>query len=132
MARARRARDKDWEKKLMWALGLTAVAGGSYLGYQWYKDYEAEQAIKEHGEYITSAGINLQQVAIEINDAFYNYAYGTMEDEESAMDSLLTLQKGDVPSVALLYNALNGKNLYNDFREYLSNDQYNSVKHLLQ
>lgn len=128
----RRARDKDWEKKLKWGIGLLGVGAGVYFGHQAYQNWKAEKEIKEHGSHITPGGVNLQQVATEINDAFYNYAYGTMEDEEAAIDSLLTVPQESIKVVALLYNGINGKNLYSDFRQYLDNDQYARIKHLMQ
>lgn len=128
-ARARKARDPDWEKKLKWFLGITAVGIAGYGGYQYYQGWKAEKDIKEHEQYVVE-GVNLQQVAIEINDAFYGYFYG--EDEQGAIDSIKSVPIDSIQQVAVLYNGINGQNMYTDFRKYLNNDQYNSIKYLMQ
>jgi len=125
----KRARDPDWERKLAWGLGIVVTGTGIYLGRQAYLGWKAKQEIIEHEEFVVE-GANLQQIATEINDAFYGYFYG--EDEKAAMDSLKSAPPGTIQQVAVLYNGINGQNLYTDFRKYLSNDQYNQIKHLLQ
>lgn len=131
MARAKRARDPDWERKAWYILGATALGLGAWKGKGWYDKWKAKRDIKQHQQHVV-AGVNLDQVAIEIYDAFYNYAYGTMEDEEAAISSLITVPIDSVQAVAVIYNQKYGKNLYTDFRKYLNNDQYNSIKYLMQ
>lgn len=129
---ARRLTDKEIKTRFAMVVGSILAGVGIWQGNKAYQKWKAAKELEQHEKFILDSGVNLYQVAIEINDAFFNYMYGTQEDEQAAMDSLLTVPKEHVKTVALLYNKNNGRNLYNDFREYLSNDDYNKVKHLLQ
>jgi len=128
----RRLTDEELKTRVAIVLGLTTIGIVAWKGKGWYDKWKAARDVRRHEQYSIEGGVNLDQVSTEIYDAFFNYAYGTMEDEEAAIQSLLTVPLEKVKTVALLYNSKYGKNLYSDFRHYLSNDDYNRIKHLMQ
>lgn len=131
MAKGRRLTQKEFESRAKIIGGSIIAVGGILLGRSIYLNWKAKQETVQHDKYITDSGINLTQVAIEIYDAFYNYGWGMVEDETQAINSLLKVPKKDINRLALIYNKKYNKNLYEDFRNYLSTNEYNKVEYLL-
>lgn len=76
--------------------------------------------------------VNLADVADGIYDAFYNNDwFGITEDEETAVNELKKVPKLYIKQLADVYRELHNKNLYNDFRRFLSADYYKTVSTLL-
>lgn len=77
--------------------------------------------------------VNLNANALGIYDAFYNYMFGMQEDEETAMELLLQTPTHRVKEMALIYATIQGKgkNMYSDFRKYLTATEYKKVSHKL-
>jgi len=131
MAKGRKLTQKEFEGRAK-VIGIsTGVVVLSLIGRKVYKNWKAKQDTGKHDKYITETGVNLTQVAIEIYDAFFNYSYGMVEDEEQAIKSILKVPKKNIQQLALIYNKRFDKDLYNDFREYLSTSEYARVEHLL-
>ena len=80
--------------------------------------------------------INLNVVAYNIYDAFYNrgFGWGWTEDEEYAISELKKVPKKLIPQLAQEYVTIGKKagNLYEDFRKFLRDDQYEQVSNLLR
>lgn len=95
-----------------------------------FKKIKAKNEVKQHGSEVGIVVINLQEVADEIYIAFHEYMFGTLEDEQRAINALIGAGAVNVAAVAVLY-AAKGENLYTDFQKYLSADQYLTVKKLL-
>jgi len=119
----------DTQKTL---LTITAVVGGSiivYHGSKAIKKHRQAKRQRQRDKYDLETGvgtINLQQKAIEIHDAFFGYI--VYEDEAAAIRALLQVPKSEVKNLAFIYNKDYGRNLYEDFRKYLTDAQYSEVE----
>lgn len=122
----------EWERRAKIIGGVVGAGALALIGRRIYKDYQDKKATGQHDKYITETGVNLTQTSINIHDAFYNYAFGMYEDEQQAIDALKRVPKKDIHQLALIYNKTYDKNLYEDFRQYLSNEQYSEVASLLE
>ena len=76
--------------------------------------------------------INTKEIARNCYHAIYGGFLRLFEDEEAFIKSLLQCPKDFIPDVAVEYAKIDGKgkNLYEDAREYLSDKQYNEIRHL--
>ena len=115
-------------KKLQYA-GIVVGAGGTaLLGRHLYNEWKRRRDLDQKN----CQGVNITQVAVEVYDAFYNQdQLGYFEDEEAAIAALRKVPKQCINSLALVYNNMYDHNLRQDFREYLSNDEYSQVAGLL-
>ena len=127
----RRLTEKEWQNRVKWGVGTVLVVGGSLLGYNWYKNREALREIREREDYQIN-GANLDQVAIEVYDAFFKQdIFGATECEQCAIDAIKKVPKSYINQVALLYNKKYDRNLYEDFRNFLNQEEYAQVDSLL-
>lgn len=124
------ARDKKMraDKKTKWMAGIIATGGAVYSGRVLYNHIKRKNDLEQ--KYCGS--LNISQVATEIYDALWNNDWlGVTEDEEAAIDAILQVPKSCIPSLAMVYNKMYDKNLREDMKFYLSNEQYEEIKHLL-
>lgn len=134
MAKSRRLTQKEFESRAKIIGIAVGTIGLSFLSYKLYQNYQKKKFTIQHDKQVTSTGVNLSQVAISIHDAFYHYelfGYTMSEDEEEAIRQLQKVPKSDIKQLALIYNRMYDKNLYEDFRAFLSNSQYMRVENLL-
>lgn len=135
---ARRRRQSTWWKDTPPAgkvLIIGSILGGVGFGIYAIKKNadkrEALKRLKDHDKLICS-GVNLTSKAYNIYDALWQYMYGTQEDETTAVNELLSVPKSCVPELARVYMDNHGKNLYEDFTQYVEGDDYEKVRHLLE
>jgi len=127
----RRLTEKEWENRVKWIGGSLLVVGASYAGYSIWKANKDKREIRDREKYQIN-GHNLDQAAIEVYDAFFNQdIFGATECEQCAIDAIIDIPKQYINQVALLYNKKYSKNLYEDFRKYLNQQEYAQVDHLL-
>lgn len=88
------------------------------------------QLLKHEGSNVVEV-VNLQNISDEIYISFHENWFGMFENEVRAINAIKNLSLKNVRSVAVLYSAT-GQNMYKDFQKYLSINQYNSIKKLLQ
>lgn len=126
IARDKKINAKDKAKYMAITAGAAGLMwGGKNVYDEWKRKQDLEQ------EY--AGDVNLSQISTEIYDAFWNNDYfGVTEDEEAAIAALKQVPKEYVNSLALVYNRMYDKNLREDFKFYLSNEQYQEVKAWLQ
>ena len=76
--------------------------------------------------------VNTKEIARNCYHAIYGGFLRLFEDEEAFVKSLLQCPKDFIPEVATEYAKIDGKgkNLFEDAREYLSDKQYNEIRHL--
>ena len=127
----RRLTNKELNTRILWGVGLTAAAGIGYGIYRMQKNNDLLKALKEREKW-QIGNVNLEQVAIEIYDSFFNNDwFGATECEKCAMDALKKVPKNYIPQLAMIYAQRYDRDLYSDFREYLSVEQYNEIEYLL-
>lgn len=117
------------DKKLK-LMGVTAaIGGGAYLGRHFYQEWQEKKDLEQHIE----GGYNLSMIATEIYDAFWNNdVFGITECEQCAINALKQVPKEYINSLALVYYNMYGENLRENFKFYLTNEEYDQVKPLLQ
>lgn len=123
------ARDKKMRAdiKTKWMAGIIATGGAVYGGRVIYNEIKRRKDLEQE----FCGNLNISQVATEIYDALWNNDwFGVTEDEQAAIDAIKQVPKSCISSLAMVYNTMYGKNLREDFKFYLSNEQYDEVKHL--
>jgi len=130
-AKKRRLTEKEFQQRVKIFGLIVLVGGGAAITYKIWKDREDQREIRDRDKYQIN-GHNLQQVAIEVYDAFFKQdIFGATECEQCAIDAIKDVPKQYIQQVALLYNKKYGRNLYEDFRNFLNEPQYAKVDHLL-
>ncbi len=95
---------------------------------------KVNKRLKEIGDSIITttdgATVNLSAVATAIHDAFYNYYGGLYEDEARAITELKRVPQERIQQLAVIYGHLFDENLQQDFIEYVSSSEWDSIKYL--
>lgn len=123
---------KFYNKNKLIINGVVIVVGAYFLQKTIRKWINAGRAWKmnPNNNVNTTIDVNGQQVAIEINlyrkaDEFYNacwnYAYGTMEDEDTMLKVVLSVPCNLMPQLAYIYASTYGENLITDVKSYMPN-----------
>jgi glutamate mutase epsilon subunit len=133
MATRGRTKFKDLSPATQTVLAVGAVAAVGGIGYMVYQNAEKRKLSNRLKNYDDTYcnDINMSLVASEIYDAFWQYAGGWMEDEQRAVDVLVTVPKACISSLADVYFRNYEKNLYEDFTNYVQGELYNQVRPLL-
>lgn len=102
----------------------------SYLIYKYFVKKRQQSLIDNNTATTTANGqgvtINIGVKAAEINDALHGSWW--QDDEQKAINAVLSTPKPLIPNLSATYFALTGYNLNQDLQSYLSSSEYLQVK----
>jgi len=121
---------KPTHKFILMLLLVVGVFVVSYLVYRYFVKKRQNSLIDNNTATTTANGsgvtINIGVKAAEINDALHGSFWS--EDEQKAINAVLSTPKPLIPNLSATYFALTGINLNQDLQDYLSETEYLMVK----
>lgn len=118
-----------WQKIALILLGIIAIYFFVKFIYSSLIKIRNENLLN-NSVYTGTTGGNVYQVdlgtkAASIYSAFYqNDWFGFSEDEEKAVQEIISVPKNIIPELSAIYFKLYGKNLKSDCLKYLSNSEW--------
>lgn len=95
-----------------------------------FERYQESITINDQG---TAQQVNFSIKAGVIYDSFYNNdVFGFTENEDRAIETLLSIPKQYVKTLAKYYFDLYGKILQNDYIKFCRESQYQKIKHYFE
>lgn len=121
---------KPTHKFILILVLIAIVLFVSYYVYKYFVKKRQQSLIDNNTATTTANGsgvtINIGAKAAEINDALHGSWIS--EDEQKAINAVLSTPKPLIPNLSATYFALTGINLNQDLQEYLSDTEYLMVK----